>query len=1480
MNQLFSPSKLLKNTYLLAFFLFFFLFNANAQSLSISNIVSQNGSSTICSNQNLLISYSSSTQLGAGNKFTVQASKDYGTTWTEISSIDTASMIKTVIPTSMLVSSSSYYIIYLKITASSPKIESSYRSISLDSSPKVTISGVSKSSIVKGEIVNFTSNDGYWSLPTSLTTSDGNGYQDITNLNEAYLMPQKTDVYTIKQISNACGIGTITGDANITVKDFGISLIPPGSSYNSSVCIGNTVTLHVQRLGIEPAQSSYLVRLYQSSNSPSFTELPATLKDNLLSFTISDDVVPSYYNYIKILNASTKEEYIAGNVYLNIYAKPSVEVVTASKNVALGSTQNLDIQFSGFGPFNATLSDGQKLYNTSYSTTYTTQTVQVASLETKSYYITSFTTGCNTEKGEGKNKTVFTITPQNYIKTDSVKTGNYCPLQTAEVYYSSNVKLAVGTAVNVSLANYPNFNGYTVVVAGEVKDSKTVTFKIPSTVTPTLSNKNVYAMVSIPNYYSVGFTSTYFSINEWPSMIIYPTTTIRLSNPQSYTLNYNFSGGEPYTILFTDSTKLQLDKNSNAFNSTISRIINVTQNKTVAIQSVSNSCGRTNINGASGYSFVLASEASNSIEISSSTLAYGQKICEGQKVQLAIKTVGNFDSNTSYTVELLSSSTSTNGTILTTSKSKTIEITIPSSLSNQEYFIRVYSGNPFTYSNLLAITPLRKPEINSDYTNTSNLVLGSPLNLSSSISGALPITITYQDNSTTVYDLINSVSAYYSSVSKTLFPSQSGIFGIKSLSNLCGLTNSTSAGTNVTVVPYTITASYGGAYGGSSSICADSKISVSYTTQGLVPDTTTFRVEAAKSNNGNLVYQKLQSEIKLGSFIFTIPNTFDEGYYYFRITNGKGDVVSNAFYIGVIKKPNVSIWTSNNTKEISIDYGSSTYIALKTGNTNSSINLLMQDNGIKFIKRNVYSSISISKYPKVTTVYKLTGATGQCGIETFNDSVKVVVKPLLKASYAGTNTTPNILCQDKPLSLNINALGQYEADNKFQVSLVSTSTGTVITKLTSNAVNGYNTIPIPQSLAKGSYNVLIESSNPVGSYTLNNCIYTSKPDISISGINGQIILQGDGVTATFKDNKAISSSTQFYNDLITDILLSDSTKASLSYWNGGNYSYALYPKVTTTYTIKSVSNSCGIGVSSGSLKVIVSPRASRSIGIQGFVKTKYTYPYTSYDYQTSLCKGSTYEVAFYPSGTFSASNLFTVQMSDINGENFKNLESTKTGTNNLLKVTLPSTLDANGKYLFRVVASDTGSVSTTTRFIHLISEPLTARFETDSYLYEKDKTLDLKIKFSGTPPFYFTLGKNEIEANLIQPFKSEDSLHTFKYTPDANTTIRLFSVSNALCGTGIINNPSSVRLELITGIEELNALGIKLYPNPTSDKITIESDTKPMQLRLVDAMGTVLKELMIRDEKKEISLSDYPTGLYFLHINKEDKTASFKILKL
>ncbi|MFY7889640.1 MAG: T9SS type A sorting domain-containing protein [Spirosomataceae bacterium] len=1476
MNQLFSPSKLLKNTYLLAFFLFFFLFNANAQSLFIDNVVPQNGSSTFCSNQNLLISYSSNSPFGTGNKFTVQASRDYGSTWTEISSVDTAGMIKTVIPTSMLISSSSYYTIYLKITASSPKIESSYRSLYVTSSPRITLSGISKSSIVRGEIVNFTAAyDGYFNLNTTVVTSDNNIYNDVFNITEVGLMPQKTGVYTIKQISNACGIGTISGSANITVRDYGLTI----SSNNSvNACIGSTVSIQTVVQGVEPPKTTYLVRLFKTTTS--YVELPATIKDNIVSFTLTDAVTTGYYNTIQILNATTKEEY-TNTPYFNmyIYGKPSAEIITASQKITIGSTQTLDVQFTGIGPFSATLSDGQKITTTSYSTSSITQSVKVAPLETTSYSITSFTSGCNNKNGVGENKTVLSVTPQNYVRTDSVKAGTYCPLQTAEAYYTSNAKLAVGTAVTVVLTNYPYLGYNFIIVTGQVKDSKTVTFTLPAKITPTFSNKNVYAIINIPNYYSTGYGYNYLTMSDTPSLNGNSQTTINLSTPQSYNLNLNLSGGEPYTVLFTDSTKLELDKNSTSLSSNLSRLLNITQNKSYAIKSISNSCGTTNINGVGGYSFVVANSTSNSVELSSSTLAYGQKVCEGQKVKLLVNTLGSFDSNTSYTVELLSYATSTNNTVLATSKSKEIEVTIPTNLSSSsEYFLRVYTSNPLTYSNLWSFYTIKKPEIHYTDASISNLAVGNPVVIRSTISGVSPINITYSDNSTDVFTVQNSISAYYSSVSKTITPTQTVTFGIKSLSNMCGTTSNTLTLPTVTVTPFILKANYSG----NSTICANATVPLSFTTEGTVPDTTTFSIQAAKTSDNPLVYKTIQTGIKANPMTFTIPSTFDETYYSFRLINGKGDVISNTFSIYPIKKATASIGLSSSAKETSIIYGNSVSLYLKTSNNNSYTHFQMEENGSKFIKSNVYGSISMNRYPKETTVYKLTGVTGQCGSETINDSVKVVVKPLLSA-FTSTSNTVSYVCMGKPITLSINAQGPYALDNKFQVSLVGTASNGTTTKLATNAVNGSNTLTLPQNLTKGSYNILVESTNPALSYTLSNFILTTAPDLSLVGNNGQIINAGDVAPTYFKDNKVstLTTSNQTFYDIPTTIMLSDSSKFFVQYWYSGLYGISLYPKKNTTYSIKSVSNACGVGVGTGSFKVIVNAPSAKRVAMLGFVKTKsISSSSSSYEFYSTICKGSTYEVAFTATGSFSPSSKFTFQMSDANGENFKELDASVIGSTSIMKVTIPTTVDVTGKYLFRVVASDTGSVSTTTRFIHLISEPLTARFETDSYLYEKDKTLDLKIKFSGTPPFTFTLGKNEIEANLTKPFKSEDSLYTFKYTPDANTTIRLFSVSNALCGTGIINNPSSVRLELITGIEELNALGIKLYPNPTSDKITIESDTKPMQLRLVDAMGTVLKELMIRDEKKEISLSDYPTGLYFLHINKENKTASFKILKL
>jgi len=107
------------------------------------------------------------------------------------------------------------------------------------------------------------------------------------------------------------------------------------------------------------------------------------------------------------------------------------------------------------------------------------------------------------------------------------------------------------------------------------------------------------------------------------------------------------------------------------------------------------------------------------------------------------------------------------------------------------------------------------------------------------------------------------------------------------------------------------------------------------------------------------------------------------------------------------------------------------------------------------------------------------------------------------------------------------------------------------------------------------------------------------------------------------------------------------------------------PNKTEIYTLKSVSNACGVGKASGSATITVNPYSEKQV---------YTFNLTN----STLCAGTDFYVSFSIQGTFSASNKFTIQLSDDIGNNFKNLETT--GTLSPLKAKLPADLVPNIGY--------------------------------------------------------------------------------------------------------------------------------------------------------------------------------------------------------
>jgi len=81
----------------------------------------------------------------------------------------------------------------------------------------------------------------------------------------------------------------------------------------------------------------------------------------------------------------------------------------------------------------------------------------------------------------------------------------------------------------------------------------------------------------------------------------------------------------------------------------------------------------------------------------------------------------------------------------------------------------------------------------------------------------------------------------------------------------------------------------------------------------------------------------------------------------------------------------------------------------------------------------------------------------------------------------------------------------------------------------------------------------------------------------------------------------------------------------------------------------------------------------------------------------------------------------------------------------------------------------------------------------------------------------------------------------------------------------------------ITGIPALqNTVEIKLYPNPSSDYVIIDSPVAISSWTLFDLSGSMLKH---SDSDLQIQVSDLPAGIYFLRIDTAKGSATKKVIK-
>ena len=88
---------------------------------------------------------------------------------------------------------------------------------------------------------------------------------------------------------------------------------------------------------------------------------------------------------------------------------------------------------------------------------------------------------------------------------------------------------------------------------------------------------------------------------------------------------------------------------------------------------------------------------------------------------------------------------------------------------------------------------------------------------------------------------------------------------------------------------------------------------------------------------------------------------------------------------------------------------------------------------------------------------------------------------------------------------------------------------------------------------------------------------------------------------------------------------------------------------------------------------------------------------------------------------------------------------------------------------------------------------------------------------------------------------------------------------------------SMVTFSFSVGIDE-NAVNVAIYPNPATDVLTINSDSKISSVKVLNYLGQTIDIINVRGMEVTINTSTYDAGIYFMQIETEKGISTQKII--
>lgn len=88
-----------------------------------------------------------------------------------------------------------------------------------------------------------------------------------------------------------------------------------------------------------------------------------------------------------------------------------------------------------------------------------------------------------------------------------------------------------------------------------------------------------------------------------------------------------------------------------------------------------------------------------------------------------------------------------------------------------------------------------------------------------------------------------------------------------------------------------------------------------------------------------------------------------------------------------------------------------------------------------------------------------------------------------------------------------------------------------------------------------------------------------------------------------------------------------------------------------------------------------------------------------------------------------------------------------------------------------------------------------------------------------------------------------------------------------------------ITVDQVASIDEKFRININLFPNPTSDKLTVTSLYELESYSIYDVLGKLVSQGMATGNVTDINVSELQTGLYFVNLSSGELQSAFKIVK-